>query len=880
MSSSEPQKLSGFDLARFPSESQQRSANAWDGRWGRFLELLLELRLALRELRGGLRGFYVFIACIAIGVLAIAGVGSFAGSITDGLAEQGRTILGGDLEFSLIQREATAAERNLLIAQGRLSASATLRAMARTADGRATLVELKAVDDAYPLYGSAVLEPALALPSALAETNGVFGAAADPALLLRLGLNPGDRITIGSAPIEIRTTLEAEPDKLGGGIGFGPRLLVSEAALRVTGLLQPGSLVRWHYRLRLHDGSTDAMDAVIAEAGERFPEAGWDIRTRTNASPELERDIDRFTQFLTLVGLTALLVGGVGVANAVKSHLDRKRAVIATLKSVGATGSQVFAIYLLQVLVLAVIGSLIGVALGAALPFAVTWALGPLLPLPIEPSVHPGELGLALIYGVLTAFAFAFWPLGRAQEVPVSALFRDEVAADRHWPRMPYILATAAVLIVLALLAVTLAYDRRIAIIFVAAAGVVFVALRLIAILLMRAAALAPRARSTVLRLAVANIHRPGALTPSIVLSLGLGLALLVTVVEIDGNLRRQFSTTLPERAPSFYFLDIPGADAGRVDALLQEMAPNAKLERVPMLRGRIVSANGIKAEDLNVSSKAAWVLQSDRGITYAGQIPAGSRVVAGEWWGPDYHGPPLVSFEQKLAQGLGLKIGDEITVNVLGRNVSARIANLRTVDWQSLRMNFILVYSPDAFRGAPHTEIATLTYPDGSAANDEAKLIKAAAEAFPSMTAVRVKETLDAIGAIVGKLVLAISAASAVTLLSASLVLAGALAAGHRHRVYDAVILKTLGATRAHLLAAYALEYLLLGLAAGFFGVAVGSTAGWLVVGELMMLPFVWMPGPALAAALGALLITVALGLAGTFRALGQKPAAVLRNL
>jgi putative ABC transport system permease protein len=282
----------------------------------------------------------------------------------------------------------------------------------------------------------------------------------------------------------------------------------------------------------------------------------------------------------------------------------------------------------------------------------------------------------------------------------------------------------------------------------------------------------------------------------------------------------------------------------------------------------------------MNVSSKAAWVLQSDRGVTYTGQIPAGSRVVAGQWWGPDYRGPPLVSFEQKLAQGLGLKIGDEITVNVSGRNISARIANLRTVDWQSLRINFVLVYSPDAFRGAPHTDIATLTYPDGSAAKDEAKLIKAAAEAFPSMTAVRVKETLDAIGAIVGKLVLAISAASAVTLLSASLVLAGALAAGHRHRVYDAVILKTLGATRAQLLAAYALEYLLLGLAAGFFGVAVGSIAGWLVVSELMMLPFAWMPAPALAAALGALLITVALGLAGTFKALGQKPAPVLRNL
>jgi putative ABC transport system permease protein len=842
----------------------------------------LALRFALRELRGGLRGFYVFVACIALGVMAIAGVGSFSESLVDGLAREGRVILGGDLSFSLFHREASAPERTFLDGRGRVSLAATLRAMARTPDGRTALVELKAVDAAYPLHGRVVLEPEGDLATALAPRDGASGAVADPALFLRLDLAPGARLTVGSATIELRAALKTEPDKLAGGIGFGPRLLISEDALRATGLLQPGSLVRWHYRLRLPDADANdrALRAVTDEARAKLPEAGWEIRSRTNASPQLERNVDRFTQFLTLVGLTALLVGGVGVANAVKSHLDRKRDVIATMKALGATGRRVFAIYLSQVLVLALVGATLGVVAGAALPFLIDWSFGAIIPLPIAPALHPAELALAVLYGLLTALAFSLWPLGRSHDVPVSALFRDEVAADRRWPRRGYVVTTVLVIGMLAALAVVLAYDRRVAAIFVAAAAAVFVALWLVAALLMAIARRLPRSRATVLRLAIANIHRPGALTRTVVLSLGLGLALLVTVIEIDGNLRRQFMAALPDKAPSFYFVDIQGAEAERFDAFVRRQAPQAQLERVPMLRGRIVAANGVPAEDLKPTPQAAWVLQSDRGITYTAEVPAGSRVVAGKWWGSDYRGPPLVSFENKIAEGLGLKLGDPVTVNVLGRNVTARIANLRAVDWQNLGINFVLVFSPDAFRGAPHTDIATLTYPQGAGAAEETALLKTVADAFPAITIVRVKEALEAVGSVVSNLVLGLRGASLVTLLAAVLVLGGALAAGHRHRVYDAVVLKTLGATRARLLAAYALEYLLLGLATAVFGVAAGSLAAWFVVAEVMSLSFVWLPGPAAAAALGALLVTVILGLVGTFTALSHKPGPVLRNL
>jgi putative ABC transport system permease protein len=624
--------------------------------------------------------------------------------------------------------------------------------------------------------------------------------------------------------------------------------------------------------LPANDASDAAAKKVMAQARARFPQAGWEIRSRSNASPMLERNVERFTQFLTIVGLTALLVGGVGVGNAVKSHLDRRRDTIATMKALGATGTRVFAIYLTQVLLMAFVGSVI--------PYAVSWVFGTLVPLPIEPAVHLGDLGLALVYGLLTALAFALWPLGRAHDVPVGALFRDVVAPQPRWPRMGYIVPTVAATVMLAALAVLLAYDRRVAIIYVGTAAAVFVLLRLVAALLMLTARRAPHARFVALRVAVANIHRPGALTPTIVLSLGLGIALLVTVIEIDANLRQQFSAELPAKAPSFYFLDIPSGEAQRFDTFLRAQAPAAKLEEVPMLRGRIISARGVPAEKLKPSDDAAWVLRSDRGITYSDEVPKGSRLVEGRWWPPAYDGPPLVSFEKRIADGLGLKLGDMVTVNVLGRNITARIANLRQVNWHSLSINFVMVFSSDAFRGAPHTRLATLTYPNGGTPAQEGALVGAVAGAFPMVTVLRVKEALEAIGSIVANLVLAIDGASAVTLLAAALVLGGALAAGHRHRVYDAVILKTLGATRARLIGAYAIEYLLLGAATTLFGAISGSFAAWLIVSDLMHLRFAWQPWPALAAALGAVAVTVALGLIGTFSALGQKPASVLRNL
>ena len=838
-------------------------------------------RLALRELRGGLHGFRIFLACIAIGVAAIAGVGSTLAALTEGIARDGRTILGADASFSLLHRRASDAERVFLRSRGAVEAIATMRGMARNAGGASTLVEMKAVDDAYPRLGTLQIEPALPTADLVALRDGAYGAAAEPILLARLNLKLGDRIRLGSATFEIRALLRQEPDRLAAGIAFGPRLLIGEAGLDATGLVQPGSLVRFTYRVLLPEGANDrAVRALLDAASAQFPQAGWEVRRRDNAAPQMELQLERFAQFLTFVGLTALIVGGVGMASGVKSYMDRKRETIAVFKTLGATGEQVFAIYLTQVMLVAALGTAIGLVIGVSLPFLGTALFGTLVPLPLAPAVHLDVVAIAIAYGMVTALAFAVWPLGRARDVPVAALFRDLVAPDNRWPRPRYIAATALIVGALAALAIFTSGDRWLAMVYVATAGASFALLGVVALATMSIARRVRHTRSTELRLALANVHRPGAVTPAVVLSLGLGLALLVTLAQVDSNLRRQLTAALPDRAPSFFFVDIPNAEAARFDRVVGEIAPDSKLTRVPMLRGRLVSLNGIPVEKITPPSNVAWVLNGDRGITYADEPPAGSRVVEGKWWGPNYQGPPLVSMERRIADALGLKIGDPLVVNILGRNIEVRLANLRALEWESLGINFVMVFSPSTLRGVPHTHLATLSFPESGDAAEETRVMTKIAAAFPTVTTVRVKDALSAVSDFVGNLIAGIRGASAVALGAAVLVLAGALAAGHRHRVYDAVILKTLGATRRRLLVAYGLEYVLLGALTALFGVAAGSFAGWAIVAEVMRLNFVWDFVGAVASAFGALVLTIAFGLAGTWRALGEKPAAVLRHL
>ncbi|OBZ94279.1 glycosyl transferase family 1 [Pararhizobium polonicum] len=838
----------------------------------------LAFRLALREMRGGLKGFYIFLACVALGTAAIAGVNSLSQSITGSIASQGRELLAGDIRFELNNRVATDEEKAFIDGLGTVAVSSSLRSMARLPDGsNQALVELKAVDGAYPLYGRLESEPAAPLGDLLAEHGGVYNALAAPLLLERLGIQTGDEFLLGNARLRIAGVITREPDALSDGFGFAPRLLLSADALAASGLVQTGSLVAHVYKVKVADPTT--IPAVRKQAEETFPQAGWSIRSSQNAAPALTANITRFSQFLTLVGLTALIVGGVGVANAVRSFLDSKRGVIATFKCVGAPASMVTTIYLIQILLIALLGIGIGLVLGALIPFVAAQFLAGMLPVSTAFQLYPGALGLAALFGLLTSLAFAILPLGRAREVPATALFREQGFERARLPSWPYLIAAALCLAALAGLAILTAYDRRISLTFLGAIAFSFIVLRGVAILVAMLARRAPRVRSPALRLAIGNIHRPGALTPSVVLSLGLGLALLVTLALIDGNLRRELTGNLPERAPNFFFVDIQGAQIEGFRALLQKNLPEGKIIEVPMLRGRILAFNGEDVTKMKVPPGGQWVLRGDRGITYAKNKPENSSLTEGSWWAPDYAGEPLVSFSADEAGELGLKIGDTVTVNVLGRNITARIANFRKVEWESLSINFVMVFSPNTFAGAPHAWIATVIDPQATAAEETAAL-KAVTNSYPTITSVRVKDALDIINVLLGQLATAIRAAAAVALVASVLVLAGALAAGNRARTHDAVVLKTLGATRSTLIRAFCYEYAMLGLSTAIFALFAGGVAAWFVVSRIMSLPSSFLPDVALITMAVALVVTVGFGLAGTWRVLGQKAAPVLREL
>jgi putative ABC transport system permease protein len=840
------------------------------------------IRFAFRDLRGGLEGLRIFLACIALGVAAIVAVNSLARSLDDGLARDGRVILGGDASFSVMQRQLTPEERAFLETRGTLHTTASLRAMARNAAGEATLADLKAVDDSWPDLGVATLDPPLPPQAALAERDGRFGALVDDFLLDRLSLKVGDPFDLGALHLEVRARVVSEPDRLGTGIGFGARVLISQEALRASGLVQPGALIRWTTRVLMNAEppvSDAAIAALFADAKAAFPEAGWETRTRSNVSPDFSRNLDRFSEFLALVGLISLVVGGVGVANAAQGFVERKRGTLAILKSFGASGGAVVTLALMEFLAVASLGVVFGLIVGAAAPFLVAALAAAALPFPLAPAIYPGELALGAVYGLLTALTFAIAPLGRAHDLPVSALFRDHVAEIPSWPRTRYALGAIAGGVLLALVAISASPQRTVAVVIVVATALALVALRLIAWAAMGIARRAPRARSVEWRMAIANLHRPGAMTPSVVISLGLGLAVLVTLALVDRNLRSQLHPNAGGATPSFYFLDVRSGEIAPFLEFLATEAPGAAIAEAPMMRGRIVKIGNAEAANFRPKESAAWVLEGDRGVTFSDAPPAGSEIVAGKWWDRNYKGPPLVSLEAEVAAGLGLRVGDSVTVNVLGRDIRAEISNLRKVNWRNFGINFVLVFPPNVFVGAPHSLLVTAALADGSSARTEIALLRATAHRFPGVSAVRVREALETLEALVVKLTEAIRAASSVALATAVLVLAGALAANRRARIADAVILKILGATRGRLMMTFLIEYATLGITTAAFGVGAGTLAAYVIVAKVMGIDFEFEVGPALAAAFGGLALTVVLGMIGAWRILGQKPAAFLRS-
>lgn len=822
--------------------------------------------LALRELRGGLSGLRLLAICLLLGVSALAGVGSLSASIAAALSGQGQAILGGDVAFTVAQRSADADETRAFAAMGRTSTIVSMRANAIRPDGLdSLLVELKGVDDAYPLYGDLTF-------SAGVRPRGLQVAVAAE-LADRLALKLGDPVNIGEAALRVSGILANEPDRLGQGFSLGSTALVDPAGLAATRLVQPGSLYSATTRVRLPAGVDPA--AVGAAFKKRFESAGWRVQDRSNGAPGTRRFVDRLGQFLTLVGLTALVIAGIGVGNGVASYLDERRPGMATLKALGATSRTIFLTYFLTIGAVALVAILFGLALGAATPAIISAVAGDALPIPPERGLYPGPLLAAAVYGLLIALTFSLVPLAQARAVPAAALFRGGVERLQR-PRAGTLGLVALAAASIAALAIGTAAEPLFAAGFVGAALGLLLLLTLLGIAIRWTASRLPRPRGPLARLALANLHRPGAQTGRLVVALGLGLTLFTTLAVIETNLSGQIRSTIPAKAPSFFLLDIPVAEVPRFRALSRRAAPGSELTAIPSLRGPVVAVDGVRVSDMKSIPDGAWILRGDRGLTYASALPEGSRVVAGKWWPADYKGPPLASIDVEAARALGLDVGDTITVSVLGREIEATIASFREISWDTLGFNFVLVFAPGALESAPHSFMATIALPQAQ----ETAFARAVARDFPSVSAIRVKDVITRVADTLTQLSTAVRAAASVAILAGIAVLVGALAASRRARTYDSVMMKLLGATRGRILGGQALEFGALALIVCAVALAIGAGAGWYVIVRVFEL--VWAPdwivvGATLAT--GAL-VTLALGLLGALPALAARPAQALRSL
>lgn len=837
--------------------------------------LRLAWTVARREMRSGLGSFRIFLACLALAVAALAAVGTVRASIEAGLARDGAALLGGDAEIELTYRFATAAERAELerIATA-LSETAEFRSMATVLrDGQAerALTQVKAVDDAYPLVGAVRLSPPILWDEALSP-GGTPGAVMERALAQRLGLAPGDPFRLGEQQFTLTAILDSFPDNAGESLALGPITILRRADLAESGLLGPGTLFEAQYRLLLPPG-TD-LDAARAQVTEVLGGAGARWRDARDGAPGLAVFVDRLAAFLILIGLSGLAVGGIGISAAVRAWLDGKLAVIATLKTLGASRHVVFLTCLMQIGLMTALGIALGLALGAALPVLLAPLIQSRLPMPAAFGVYPGPLAEAAFYGALAAFAFALWPLALAADTRAAVLFRSAVDQGRRLPRAGDLALIALVAGAFLLVAAAFSGNLRLTL---WTLGGIAATLALLAAVAMLAAplarALTPLARlRPALGLAVGALRTRRAEASGVVLSLGLGLAVLAVVGQIDGTLRRAIQSEMPDVAPSFFFVDLQPEQIGDFLTLVRADPAVTRVEAAPMLRGVITQINGRPAAEV---AGDHWVIQGDRGVTYSENPPSRTMITAGEWWPADYDGSPLISFSAEEAAEIGLTLGDSLTVNILGRDITGTVASFRQVDFRNAGIGFVMSMNPAALRGAPHTWIATVY----AGRDAEPAILRAVGDRWPNVTAIPVGEAIERVAGLLAGIAAAVRWGAAATLVTGFAVLIGTALAAARARRYEAAILKTLGASRGLILRSFALRAGILGLIAGTAAVAAGVAGGWAVSHFVLETSHrvIWSNAVILVA--GGVIVTLAAELAFALRALTVRPAAILRS-
>lgn len=828
--------------------------------------------IARRDLSARFRGLRLLLVCLFLGVGALAAIGTLTGAIGKELSSRGRTILGGDVEVSVWQRGATAAELAAFQRLGKVSTGTRMQAMARAGD-LAAPVELKAVDGGWPLVGQLSLKDGRRVGAPPQGEVWIGQGAAD-----RLGIGPGSAISIGSLTLKVGGIIADEPDRLGEGFTLGPVVLAHTEVPAKAGLTAPGAMYRTKVRIALPAAQNPEL--VVDRLKQQFPSSGFELRTRDRAAPGAERFVARMGDFLILVGLAALVIAGIGIGGGVSSYLEARRGSVATLKVLGATSRDIARIYLLQIAAAAVVGSLAGLAAGVLVTPLLAEALGELLPVATGFTFDPWALVRAAAFGLLVALVFAAPPLLAARRFPAMALFRARVAplSSRWRDAIAPVALGVAGIVGLSLIG---SRQPQMVLGFLAGAAGLLLLLGALGWGIRTLAARLPRPEKPLLRIALSNLHRPGAQTGALVTALGFGLAAFVLLAAIQTSLDANIQARVPQRAPDYFVLDVPRDRAGEFAATVQREAPGAKVRTVPALRGSILAYGPadrmIRVSSLKEIPEDAWPLRGERGLTYSVDVPEGNVITAGKWWPRNYAGEPLVSIDERLAEALDLKIGDQLTIGLLGVERTAKISSFRRIDWDSLGFNYVLVFSPNAIADAPHNLAAMIDLPKDA---QRGGMLRALVKGFPSSSVIEVGGVLTQARDLLRQVSLAVLAAASVAVLAGIAVLLGAIAAARAARIYDNVILRVLGASRGQLLGLQLAEYALLAAVLAGVALALGTGTAWLVVVKLF--EFDWLPDwPVVFGTLGlGLALVILFALAASLPLLRAKPAQALREL
>ncbi|MDJ0642202.1 MAG: FtsX-like permease family protein [Erythrobacter sp.] len=842
---------------------------SWGGAWN----------IAKRDLSARFRGLRLLLVCIFLGTGALAAIGTLTAAIERELASSGQELLGGDVEVEVWQRDLSAEEQGLLGEYGELSGGYRLQAMA-TAETAAAPVELKAVDDKWPLYGTLDLADGREAGAPSGTDAWLAQGALD-----RLDIGVGDTFTVGTTTLTAAGVIENEPDRLSEGFQLGPTVIVAKQVPIGAGLIQPGSLYQSKYRVAFENTSQDP-EAVQEALSEAFPTAGYDFRDRDRASPGADRFVRQMSDFLTLVGLAALVIAGIGIAGGVSSYLEARRNGIATLKVLGASSRDIVRVYALQIAVAAVVGSAAGLIVGILITPLLGMALQGLLPVESGFVIEPAPLLLAGAYGLLVAFAFAAAPLLRARSFPAMALMRSRIVPLSRDKRA--LAWTGAGILAICALALLTTAQPMLSGGFLLGAGGALIALALLGLAIQYIARRLPRPSNPLLRSALSNIHRPGAPTGALVTALGFGLASFVLLAAIQSALDGNIQSSVPQEAPDYFVLDVPRDGEETFRGLIEERFPESNVRAVPTLRGAVLAygADGdmTRVADLEEIPDGAWALRGERGLTYADELPIGNSLADGEWWGEEGGTESLVSVDAEFAQAVGLEVGDYLTIGILGVERTARIANIRRIDWESMGFNFTLVFSRGALEDTPHNLSAMINLPEGASGADvdtaRGELLRALVREFPSSSVIEVGDVLKQARTILEQVSLATLAAAAVAVLAGLAVLMGAIAAARAARMYDTVVLRVLGASRRQILGMQLAEYGLIALALALVALALGSALGWVIITQLF--EFDWLPdwGEVLAVLGLGLVMVLAFALGGSLPLLRAKPAQALREL